>query len=414
MTSRDPTRREFLHAAMAASATLLAPLHSLAAAVKPVTIREVDIFPIEIPVSRAEHDAGLEHQYIVVRIGTDVGVSGYSFAGPRPGALPEVRKVLVGQDLFAIDRHLRHGLIQWGGVEHAVWDAIGKIAGQPVSRLLGGAADRVKAYVTCVWKGKLDQSQVAHEEQAGMAVKLKRAGFKGMKIRAWRPDPMDDVAACRVIKQAVGPDFAVMFDRTADRPRDAGQPVWDYETGRKVARGLQQQGAYWLEEPFAREDYLGPARLAAEVDIPITGGEGYRGLEPFRECLIHKTYDILQPEGSGSGGILTCVQVAALARAFRVPCILHGSMALRVAGWLQATLAFGSEWQELALVTPPLLPEEQWSPGLKVLRSKEVFTIRDGMILAPEHPGIGLDVDVEAIERFRRDGGQGASHRPTN
>jgi L-alanine-DL-glutamate epimerase-like enolase superfamily enzyme len=223
-----------------------------------------------------------------------------------------------------------------------------------------------------------------------------------MKIRAWRPGPVDDVAACGVIKQAVGPDFAVMFDRTADRPRDVGQRVWDYETGLKVARGLQEQGAHWLEEPFARDDYLGPARLAAAVDIPITGGEGYRGLDPFRECLIHRTYDILQPEGSGSGGILTCVQVAALARAFRVPCVLHGSMSLRVAGWLQASLAFGSEWQELALVTPPLLPAEQWAPGLKVLKSKEVFAIRDGMILAPEYPGIGLDVDEEAVERFRR------------
>src|SRR5262249_15359828 len=148
-----------------------------------------------------------------------------------PGALPEVRKVLVGQDLFAVERHLRHGLIRWGGVEHAVWDAIGKIAGQPVSRLLGGAAGRGEAYLTCVWKGKLDQSQVAYEEQARMAVRLKQAGFKGMKIRAWRPDPMHDVAACEVIKRAVGSDFALMFDRTADRPRDAGQQVWDYETG---------------------------------------------------------------------------------------------------------------------------------------------------------------------------------------
>ena len=402
MTMRAPTRRDFLCAAAAATATILRPLRSLAAAVNPVTIREVEIFPIEIPVSRAEHEAGLDHHYTVVKIVTSVGVRGYSFAGPSPSVLPEVRKVLVGQDLFAVQRHLRLGLIQWGGVEHAVWDAIGKVAGQPVSRLLGGAADRVKPYITCVWKGNLDQSHVSYDEQARMAVKLKQAGFKGMKIRAWRPDPMDDVAACKVIKQSVGPDFALMFDRTADRPRDAGQQVWDYQTGLKVARGLQQHGAHWLEEPFARDDYLGPAELAAKVDIPITGGEGYRGLDSFRECLIHKTYDILQPEGSGSGGILTCVQVAALARAFHLPCILHGTMSLRVAGWLQATLAFGSEWQELALVTPPLLPQEQWSPGLKVLETQEVFTIRDGMILAPEHPGIGLAVNEEAVERFRR------------
>jgi D-galactarolactone cycloisomerase len=192
-----------------------------------------------------------------------------------------------------------------------------------------------------------------------------------------------------------------MFDRTAHRPEDAGQRVWDYETGRKVARGLQEAGAAWLEEPFARDDYVSPAKLAAEMDLPITGGEGYVGLDGFRACATHKTYDILQPEGSGCGGIFTCVKVAALAQAFQLPCILHGSMALRVAGWLQATLAIGSEWQELALITPPLLPDEQWSPGLKVLNSPKVFAIETGMILAPEHPGIGLDVDEEAIERFR-------------
>jgi D-galactarolactone cycloisomerase len=392
------TRRQFLGALTAAA---LAPVRALAAAVKPVTIRGVDIFPVEVPVTPAERDAGHDYRFTVVKVETDAGARGYSFAGPPAQALAEVRKLLVGQDLFAIERHLRNGLIRWGGVEHALWDAIGKVAGRPVFKLLGGGPDRVKAYVTCVWKGKMDQSHVSYEDQAAMAVRLKRAGYKGMKIRAWRPNPMDDVAACRVIKEAVGPSFSVMFDRTAHRPEDVGQRVWDYETGRKVADGLREAGAGWLEEPFARDDYRSPARLAAETDLPITGGEGYVGLDGFRECVIHKTYDILQPEGSGCGGILTCLKVAALAQAFQLPCVLHGSMSLRVAGWLQATLAIGSEWQELALIAPPLLPEEQWSPGLKVLKSPKVFAVEDGMILAPEYPGLGLDVDEDAIERAR-------------
>ncbi len=126
---------------MAASTVILSPLRSLAAAVMPVKIREVDIFPIDIPVSQAEHDAGFDHRYIVVKIGTGAGVRGYSFAGPRGDVLSEVRKVLVGQDLFAIERHPRQGLIQWGGVEHALSDAIGKIAGQPACKLLAGRTE---------------------------------------------------------------------------------------------------------------------------------------------------------------------------------------------------------------------------------------------------------------------------------
>jgi L-alanine-DL-glutamate epimerase-like enolase superfamily enzyme len=80
--------------------------------------------------------------------------------------------------------------------------------------------------------------------------------------------------------------------------------------------------------------------------------------------------------------------------------ILHGTMSLLLAGWLQATLAIGSPWQEIALITPPLLPEEQWSPGLKVLKSKQMFVFDQGDLLAPAYPGIGLDVDEEAVERY--------------
>lgn len=375
---------------------------ALHAAVKPVRIVDVDLFRIDIPVTPAEAAAGLMHRYDVAKVVTDAGVTGYSFAGAPPQMLPAVKEVLVGKDLFNVDGHLREGLGKWGGVEHAVWDAIGKIAGQPACKLLGAPNDRVTAYLTCVWPGPADQQQIPYADQVKMAVKIKSAGFKGMKIRAWRPSPMDDVEVCRLIKEATGKEFKLMFDRTAHMPVPmSGQQVWDFETGLKVARGLQKAGAYWLEEPFARDDYAGPAKLASMVDILITGGEAYTSLEPYRQCLLHKTYDILQPDGRGSGGIFRCRQVGVMAESFHVPCILHGTMGLMLAGWLQATLAIGSPLQEVALITPPLLPEEQWAPGLKVLKSKQMFQFDNGDLVMPPHPGIGLDVDEDALARYR-------------
>ncbi len=391
------TRRSLL--GMAAGVSVLGPLR---AAVKPVRVTDVDLFRIKIPVSAAEAAAGLMHDYEVVKVSTDAGVAGYSFAGPGARMLGAVKEVLVGKDLFNVDGQLREGLWRWGGVEHAVWDAIGRIAGQPVYKLLGGPKDRVTAYLTCVWPGPADQQQVPYQDQVKMALKIKDAGFKGMKIRVWRPNPMEDVEVCRLIKEATGREFKVMFDRTAEMPVSmSGQQVWDLETGLKVARGLQKAGAYWLEEPFARSDYDSPAKLASMVDILITGGEGYSSLEPYRQCLLHKTYDILQPDGRNSGGIFRCRQVGILAESFHVPVILHGTMGLMLAGWLQATLAIGSPWQELALITPPLLPEEQWSPALKVLNSKQAFRFENGDVLAPPYPGIGLDVDEDALSRYR-------------
>ena len=382
--------------------TALGSVGALRSAVKPVRITDVDLFEIDSPVSQAEAEAGLQHRFGVAKVMTDAGVTGYSFAGAPRRALAEVKQVLVGRDLFNVDTQVHDGLGRWGGVEHAVWDAIGKIANQPVYKLLGGARDRVTAYLTCVWKGNADQQQVPFQQQVDMAVRIEKAGFKGMKIRAWRPNPMDDVKVCQEIRAAVSKDFKVMFDRTAHMPVSmAGQRVWDFETGLKVARGLQAAGAYWLEEPFAREDYETPAKLARAVDIAITGGEGYSSLEPYRQCLLHQTYDILQPDGRQAGGIYMCRKVGILAEAFHVPCILHGSMALTLAGWLQATLAIGSPLQEIALISPPLLPEEQWSPGLKVLKSKTMFSFENGDLLAPPFPGLGLDVDEEAIEKYR-------------
>jgi L-alanine-DL-glutamate epimerase-like enolase superfamily enzyme len=395
----DISRREILAASLAG---VTAPLRAVAAAAKPVRIQKVELFAIRIPVSKAEAEAGVYNSYPVVKIVTDAGVNGYSFAGPGPKAQQQVNAILAGKDLFAVEQHLKNGLAPFGGVEHAVWDAIGRIAKQPVYRLLGGNATTVTPYLTCVWKGNADQNHVPFKDHVDMAVKIKNAGYKGMKIRVWRPNPMDDVEVCKQIKAACGPDFAIMFDRTAHAPVSmANQKVWDYDTGLKVTRAMQSAGAYWMEEPFAREDYITPARLAAEVEIPVTGGEGYLGIGPFKECLAHKTYDILQPDGRGAGGILICRKVGIMAEAFHVPCILHGTMSLMLAGWLQATLAIGSQWQEVALITPPLMPEEQWAPAMKILNSDRMFTIENGTLHGPEYPGIGLDVNEEAVEKYR-------------
>ena len=391
---------------------LLEPVRAIAQSVKPVRITRIEGFSIQIPIPAEEAAMGKNSRYSVVRLETDAGVRGYSFAGYGRGSGQTLFRDLAGKDLFALSDHLKAGLDRAGGVEHALWDAIGKIARQPVYRLLGGSQTRVKAYLTTVWGGmwggkregveyKADQSNVPYAAQAEMALRAKRAGFKGMKIRAWRPRPTDDADACGEIRAAVGPDFAIMFDRTAHLPESAGQKVWDYDTGLRVARALERHNAYWLEEPFGRNDFYSHARLARDVDIPITGGEGYLGLDPFREALVQDAYDILQPDGVNVGGILLTCKVKVMAEAFHRRLVLHGTMGLNLAGWLQASAAVGAEWQELALIIPPLLPAEQWSPALKVLNSKTVFDISDGYVHVPQGPGLGLDVNDEALEQYR-------------
>lgn len=401
----------------AASIALLGPLRGVAKNAGPVRIRAVDVFMIQIPTPRDELEGGVTNTYHVATVETDVGVRGYAFGeyiAARPEASPSewgfkfdlpgtrdverfLRPMLVGKDLFAVDDHQRAGLTEWGGVEHAIWDAIGKIAGQPVYRLLGGSKSSIPVYLTCVWPGKEDQSHVSYREQAEMAVRIKRAGFKAMKIRAWRPKPLDDVEACREIRDAVGPDFHIMVDRTAHNPGW----VWDYDTALLVARALERYDAEWLEEPFARTDFLSPARLRRDVDIKIMGGDLYQGMEPYRECLTHDSFDILHVDAVIGGGVLTVRKIAAMAEAFHTPLLVHGCMGMGLFGWLQTSAAVGHAWQELALVRPPLLPDEQWRPALKVVNTPTLFTFRNGEILVPQGPGLGLDLNEAAIEEFR-------------
>ena len=409
-------RREALGAAgIAAGAAvlerLLAPVKAIAADVKPVRIRNVETFNIEIPATPTEVEAGVTNRTPVVRAETESGVRGYSFGaagglggGGRgsasgPAGFPAMREALIGADLFAVEQHLKRGLINWGGIEEALWDAIGKVANQPVYRLLGGSKTSIPVYITAVWRGNADQSQVPIKEQAVYARRLKDAGFTGFKMRIFRPNFMDDVESCAGIIAACGPApaFKVMVDRTAH----LSGKVWDYPTGLAAAKALQEAGVYWLEEPFSRDDFEGPARLAREVEIPITGGEGFRGLDAFRECLMRDTYDIIQPDLRTVGGLLTTRKVAAMCEAYHKPCIGHGAFGLAVAGRIQAHAAWGAPLEELALATPPLLPQEQWAPALKILKSKELYSFKNGEIQVPQGPGLGLDLNEEALEHFK-------------
>ena len=99
-----------------------------------------------------------------------------------------------------------------------MWDAIGKISGQPVSRLLGAKTSSLPVYFTYVWPGDPTQDHVPFKEQAAQALRLKNAGFKAMKVRVWRKNSADDAKACGEMLAAAGSGFRVMVDRTAAGP----------------------------------------------------------------------------------------------------------------------------------------------------------------------------------------------------
>ena len=360
-------------------------------------ITEVESFRVEVPLTEAQRRMRYYNASGVTRIRTDAGITGYGFNDVDAEA---VGQILVGGDPFAIEHHLEAGLDRWYGAENALWDIVGKAAGLPLHRLMGAYRGRIPLYLTCVWPGAADQTDVTPQQQAEDVRRYAEHGYRAVKFRSWRPDPMEDVEAVRLIRELVGgrERMEVMIDRTGQY---SGQ-TWDYDTALKVARALEAVDATWLEEPFARGDIERHARLRAETRIAITGGE-HQPPEVYPGYLRGEAFDIVQPHCAGV--FSTLKRIAGMVEAFGPACIFHGSHGMNLVGSLQLAATIRTcRMQELVYTTPPALPEEAWAPLNALVKGETLYTVKDGYVQIPRAPGLGIEVDEEAMERYRVDG----------
>ena len=374
--------------------------HRQSGRVSGIKIKDIDCFRVNVPWPEEDIKRGKMNSYAVVKITTTAGITGYSFGyvNYKGETKEKIRHMLIGQDPFAIEQFLGQGLVNWAPVEHALWDIIGKAAGMPVHKLLGGNKKKTRYYITMVWQGKPDQSHLDPEKQAEDILEYNRLGYNAVKIRSWRPDIMEDVKVAKHVLSRATPGFRLMFDRTAQYPGW----VWTYEQAYQVAEGMQDAGVYWLEECFEVGDMTKSAKLTKAMDMYITGGEHDRDIHPFAQYLANDVFDIVQPDGFTAGGILTIKKIGSMAQAFNKPCILHGTHSLFMFGWLQINASLTNcEYQEIGLIRPPILPHEQWEPGIKLLNSPEMFEMDKEYITIPQEPGLGMDVNEDALEEYR-------------
>ena len=156
----------------AAQTAMAAPLRKLKGDARPIAIKSVTTFDVLVPQTGAApptRTGGPPGRTNVTCVETVSGVRGYSFLGSTAQQIAAAQPVLVGKDIFEIENHLKNGLVRWGGIEEAMWDAIGKIAGTSVARLLGGSALTQPVYVTYVWPGTNGQETITPKQQAEQA-----------------------------------------------------------------------------------------------------------------------------------------------------------------------------------------------------------------------------------------------------
>ena len=358
-------------------------------------ITSVESFDVEIPISEEQREQKVYHKTGITRIRTDEGITGYGWAAVDPDV---ASAMLVGKDPIQVERHVADGLgHEYYGAENALWDIVGKSAGQPLYRLWGSCRDRMKLYLTTVWPVDAHQTQVTPGQQAEDIAYLASFGYKAFKIRIWRPDPMDDVETVRQIRSRLGgPENAeIMLDRTGD----VSGTDWDDDTGLLIADALHEAGAQWLEEPFVRGDIERHAKLKAASKIPITGGE-HQPIEVYDDYFAGQSFDIVQPHCANV--LMHLRKIAGAAELFGVDCIFHGSHGMDLIGSLQVGAAIPScRMQEIVYTTPPIPPTVAWSPLNALVKTEAILQVQDGHVVIPDAPGLGIDVDDEAVDRYR-------------
>lgn len=334
----------------------------------------------------------------VTEILTDQGISGIA-PGINPGSIQGMKQLLVGQDPFDNEtlghqmRYTNGAQSNWrdvGCIEIALWDIVGKVAGQPLYKLWGAQKDEVPAYASMIQLS-------TPEERAQMAARLKAEGWQGMKIRLHHLDMDEDIRTIELVRRAVGDDFTIMTDANQAQSSGIWQPgvQWDFTRSLDTARALKEMDVYWLEEPLRRYDFDGLAELNRLVDIPLAGGENNQGVQEFLWMIERGVYDILQPEILVTEGVQGLRAVAALALAHHKLVVPHhGGGQLGTIAQLHMIGTWPHcPWIEL-LHDPPVAP---FTNGFAIFENPPLVD-GAGLVAMPQEPGLGVRINRELIQ----------------
>ena len=347
-----------------------------------------------------EHDTDMA----MLAIESDDGFTGFCFGSPqvlRPYLVENyIKKVFVGEDPFRFEK-LWQGLARWqrgsGGqlsdktiavAEMALLDLVGKKLNTPLWKLFGGFRDEVPAYGSTMCGDELKNGLSSPGDYGDFALKLMKQGYKAIKLHtwmppvSWAPNVKMDIAACAVVREAVGQDFPLMLDANHWYSRTEA-----FDLG----KAIQELGYYWYEEPMDEHSSSSYKWLADNLDIPILGPEYAEGKFHTRaEWISNGICDIARAGTMDVGGITPSIKIAHLAEAFNMDCEIHGggSGNLAVLGAIP-----NARWYERGLLHP--FVDYNVPPSYL---HKTIDPMDNGMIRMPDLPGLGEDINFDYIK----------------
>lgn len=300
-------------------------------------------------------------------------------------------------DLTNVRQRIREmGYLGWnaGWIEPACWDIVGKARGEPVWKMLGGRGGRVRLYAS---SGEVRTGAArAAEIEARLA-----EGFDAVKLRVHADTLEEDVEQIRLAREAVGdePVLGVDANQGWRVAVSADAPLWDYDRALAFCRAAEEAHFAWVEEPLAKDDYDGLARLSRETGVPISGGElNGGGIPEFRVMLEKKSLDWYQPDAVFTGGVASTMAIVRMvedAGAHYSPHTWTNGIGFAIN--LQI-LAASRRRDEVRLEYP--LDPPGWVPEGRDGLLTSPWLHEKGELQVPDGPGLGFEIDQKALRRF--------------
>ncbi len=270
------------------------------------------------------------------------------------------------------------------GIDLALWDIMGQVCGQPVSRMLGGNyRNKIKVY-----------GSILFDEPDALAANLRNVvekGFRAIKM-GWRPfgrrDSSFDELLIKTARDAVGDDIELMVDA------GGSEQFWPHGSNwaRNTAAMLADYGIVWSEEALPPDDIDGFVELTQAPPIPISGGEVLTRRQSFQPFLQRRAFDIIQPDVTKCGGLTEFRRIAQMAQDHNVQVIPHGwNTAVGLAADLQIS-AFLPNAQYVEYLTPCAYIEE--------LSATPFVLDDDGCLEIPTQPGLGFQPCPDGLKKY--------------
>ncbi len=339
-----------------------------------------------------------------VQVHTDEGIYGVGEAyscGPDKATVEAIRDFegwLIGYDprdieglwqLMYAGSRFPGGMVlnaAISGIEHALWDIAGKAAGLPVYRLVGGKCrNKVRVYQSPGGSTpeELADNAIALIEQYGYTALKMGPLPPNWQVMPWNKALRETEARVRAVREAVGDDIDIGLDPHAR--------LFETSRAQELCRVVAPYNPMFVEEPLRPENYDALAKLSQQVDVPLATGEMLYTRHEFRELLARNAVHIIQPDICVTGGLWEMKKIAAMADAHYVSVAPHnpcGPIATAV------NVHFAVSTHNF------LILEYRADEGVRADIVDEPMKLVDGYLELPERPGLGIDLNYEALAKY--------------